>query len=65
MVAPGERAQRAQRAQPGDHVPFDSSAGFSRRRACESQFIAPLQGAEIFSYLIQGWRDCGRLPLAI
>ena len=43
-----------------DHIlPLILTPAFSRRKrdAFKVQFIAPLHGAEIFSNLIQGWRD--------
>jgi len=56
----GACASRSER-NPGITSSLNSSAGFSRRkhRAPKSNtwFIAPLQGAENFSNLFQGWRD--------
>ena len=66
IVAPGERAQRERN--PEIISPLIPEPALSRREMTRvsltpGAIIAPLQGAEIFSDVIQG-RRAARLPLA-
>ena len=57
-----DRVATARRSDTWDYVVMNSARASAREDKYRVDFrvqrsIAPLQGAEIFSFVIQGWRD--------